>query len=120
MSTARRLERAAAFQRCITFRPTVNITSDRFFIAPRRGGISETPIRRRIFTCRPTNPSEELPCATKILTELARQAYRRPINADDMEGLMTFYEQGRKEGNFESGIRFGLQAILASLDFVFR
>src|SRR5262249_53177709 len=46
---------------------------------------------------------------------------RRPITPDDMEGLMTFYEQGRKKGgSFESGIRASLQAMLASLDFVFK
>jgi len=84
-------------------------------------GISDTPTRRRVFTCRPTSASEELPCATKIITALAKQAYRRPVTSDDMEGLMNFYEQGRKKGgDFESGIRSSLQALLASLDFVFR
>src|SRR5262249_13336076 len=48
-------------------------------------------------------------------------AYRRPLNAEDMEGLMTFFDKGRaKEGNFEGGIRTALQAMLASLDFVFK
>lgn len=84
-------------------------------------GVSETPIRRRIITCRPLSPSEELPCATKIVSEIARKAYRRPLTPEDMEGLMTFYEKGRKQGgDFESGIRTSLQAILASLDFVFK
>jgi hypothetical protein len=84
-------------------------------------GISETPARQRIFICRPLNAGEELPCATKIISELGRKAYRRPISPDDMEGLMTFYEKGRKKGgNFEAGIRSSLQAMLASLDFVFK
>jgi hypothetical protein len=84
-------------------------------------GVSETPVRRRIFSCRPLNPSEELPCATRIVSEIARKAYRRPLTSEDMEGLMSFYDQGRKRGgNFEDGIRTSLQAILASLDFVFK
>ena len=84
-------------------------------------GVSDTPIRQRVFTCRPVNASEEQPCATKIVTDLARKAYRRPVTADDMEGLMTFFEKGRANGgNFESGVRASLQAILASMDFVFR
>src|SRR5262249_31317213 len=50
-----------------------------------------------------------------------RKAYRRPLTAEDMEGLMSFYEKGRKTGgDFESGIRTSLQAVLASLDFVFK
>ena len=83
-------------------------------------GISETPSRRRIFTCRPTAPGEEELCATEIVTKLAGQAYRRPVTAEDLEGLMNFYRVARKEGDFESGIRMALQVILASPSFVFR
>jgi len=83
-------------------------------------GVSDTPSRRRVFTCRPLSPTEEMPCATKIMTDLAKQAYRRPVTPEDMEGLMSFYDQGRKNADFESGIRLSLQALLTSPDFVFR
>jgi mono/diheme cytochrome c family protein len=83
-------------------------------------GVSETPSRRKVFTCRPVSAAEEAPCATKIITDLARQAYRRPVTAEDMEGLTSFFEAGRADGDFESGIRTALQAILASPNFVFR
>jgi hypothetical protein len=83
-------------------------------------GVSETPSRKRVFTCRPLSPSEELPCATKIVTDLAKEAFRRPVTSEDMEGLMSFYEQGRKKADFEEGIRSALEAILASFDFVAR
>ena len=33
---------------------------------------------------------------------------------------MLFYEQGRKKGDFESGIRMALQSILVSPRFLFR
>jgi cytochrome c551/c552 len=83
-------------------------------------GVSDTASRRRVFTCRPLAPSEELPCATKIITNLMRVAYRRPTTAEDLEGVMTFYEGGRKNSNFEGGIRAALEAILVSPNFVFR
>jgi mono/diheme cytochrome c family protein len=84
-------------------------------------GVSETPSRRRIFTCRPTSIAEEKSCAAEIIRRLAVQAYRGPVTTSDTEGLMRFYEQGRKEaGDFESGIRMALQAILASPRFLFR
>jgi hypothetical protein len=83
-------------------------------------GVSDTPSRRRVFQCRPLSASEELPCATKIITDLARQAYRRPTSSEDLEGLLTFYESGRKSGDFEAGIRLALEAMLASPNFVFR
>ncbi|HYL76923.1 MAG TPA: DUF1592 domain-containing protein [Bryobacteraceae bacterium] len=83
-------------------------------------GISDTPSRRKIFTCRPSPGADEVPCAKKILAGLARQAYRRPVTDSDLEGLLSFYQSGRNHGNFESGIQTALQAIIASPEFVFR
>lgn len=83
-------------------------------------GVSDTPSRRKIFTCRPTSADEALPCADEIVSRLGAQAYRRPLTENDLEGLMPFYEQGAAEGGFEAGIRTALQAILTSPHFVFR
>jgi hypothetical protein len=83
-------------------------------------GISETPSRRKIFSCRPQAEKDEAACASQIVSRLARQAFRRPVNADDLEGLMTQYEAGRQGADFETGIRTALQAILAKPEFVFR
>ncbi len=83
-------------------------------------GLSETPSRRRIFSCHPTDTAGEIPCAKRILSSLARQAYRRPVTANDLEDLLGFYQSGRNAGNFETGIRTALQAVLASPEFVFR
>ena len=83
-------------------------------------GVSDTPTRRRIFTCRPTSPNEARPCAEKIVSHLGREAYRRPLNAGDVKALMAFYDEGAKEGGFEVGVRTALEAILASPHFVFR
>ena len=83
-------------------------------------GVSETPSRRRIFTCRPTSPGEQTECAEDILIRLGTQAYRRPLTEVDLVALRTFYEAGAEDGGFESGIAFALQAMLASPDFVFR
>jgi hypothetical protein len=83
-------------------------------------GISEFESRRGVFTCRPLSPNEELPCATKIIKDLAARAYRRPATAEDLEGLMTFYDRGRKEEDFETGIRMAVQGILMNTKFVFR
>ena len=82
-------------------------------------GVSHTPVRENIFTCRPTLADEEYVCAEQIITRLARLAYRRPLTERDLEYLMSFYEEGTS-GGFEAGIRIALQAILASPHFVFR
>ena len=83
-------------------------------------GVSDTPPRRRIFTCRPVAPEEEEPCASTIVSALARQAYRRPVAAGELRDLMRFYRAGRDAGDFEGGIRAALQAVLASPHFIFR
>jgi hypothetical protein len=90
-------------------------------VGPQRvTGVSDTPSRRRVFTCRPLAASEEIPCATRILTSLATKAYRRPATPADVEGLLTFYRGERGNGGFEAGIRTALQAMLASPHFIFR
>jgi hypothetical protein len=83
-------------------------------------GISDTPSRRRIFTCRPTSQAEEAGCAREIIERLATKAFRGPVSGDDVQGLMSFYEDGRSRSDFESGMRLAVQAILASPRFVFR
>ncbi len=91
----------------------------------------ESPSRARIFVCEPP-PSrdalrrgtgaerEETACATRILSNLARRAYRRPSTKDDVETLLEFYRQGRSGGTFDDGIRVALERILVSPDFLFR
>jgi hypothetical protein len=83
-------------------------------------GVSDNPVRDRIFSCRPVTAEEERPCAERILTDLAAQAYRRALADRDREALLRFYDYGAEEGGFETGVRTGLQAILASPHFIFR
>ena len=83
-------------------------------------GVSETPSRRLIFSCRPTTPSEERPCAEEIVERLAPRAFRRPLTDADRVALMRFYELGVDDGGFEVGVRTTVEAMLASPDFVFR
>jgi Protein of unknown function (DUF1592)/Protein of unknown function (DUF1588)/Protein of unknown function (DUF1585)/Protein of unknown function (DUF1595)/Protein of unknown function (DUF1587) len=83
-------------------------------------GVSETESRRRIFSCRPASPAEEIPCAEAIVSRLGSRAYRRPLGPRDLEPLMSLYRVGAEEGGFEAGIRTALEGILASPHFVFR
>jgi cytochrome c551/c552 len=80
---------------------------------------TDTPSRKRILTCMPS-PRDEAACAEKILTTLARKAYRRPLTAADTKTLLGFYQVGRNSSDFEAGIESGLQFILAHPEFVFR
>jgi len=83
-------------------------------------GVSDTPSRRKVFVCLPTAADDELPCARRILSSLARRAWRRPITDSETEDLLSAYQTGRNKGDFDAGVRLGLQLILASPQFVFR
>ncbi len=81
---------------------------------------SESASRRRVLMCTPTSANDEPVCARKIISTLARRAYRRPVNADDLQVLMASYADGAKRGGFESGLEMALRSILVSPDFLFR
>jgi len=83
-------------------------------------GAGETPSRQRIFVCAPAGSAEEEPCARKILSTLARRAYRRPVTNEDVEPLLSLYKTGQSEESFDAGIGAALQAILVSPEFLFR
>jgi mono/diheme cytochrome c family protein len=83
--------------------------------------------RRKILMCQPAaaadpaRVTDDVPCAKKILSELARRAYRRPVTDTDLEDLLSEYQNGRNQGgDFETGIERALQTILADPEFVFR
>src|SRR5947207_10149689 len=75
---------------------------------------TDTPSRRRIFVCRPATAAEEQPCAKRILSTLARRAYRRPVTDGDVQSLLTFYGTTRTERGFDAGIEKAIQAMLVS------
>ena len=83
-------------------------------------GVSMTPSRQKIFVCRPTSKADEGACAKRIITHLGGEAYRRPLNATEIERLMPFYETEAAKNGFEAGVRASLEAILASPNFIFR
>jgi hypothetical protein len=84
-------------------------------------GSGDTPSRRRIFICHPNGPSDEIPCARQIASNLVRRAFRRAPTDADLETLLSFYERERNStGRFEAGIEMVLRYILADPEFVFR
>ena len=98
---------------------TVSITGPFNILGP-----GDTPSRRRIFVCRPASASnnDELACAKQILRTLARRAFRQPVADSDvaMETLLSFYQTGRTQGTFETGIQNALARILVDPRFLYR
>jgi hypothetical protein len=85
-----------------------------------KGAPVETANRRKVFLCRPASPAEDTACATRIVSTLARKAFRRPVTDADLAPLMRFYADGRKAGTFENGIENALTAMLSSAKFLYR
>ena len=90
-------------------------------------GPGDTPSRRKIFICRPEHSGEETACAKKILTELTKRAYRRPVTDTDIETPLSFYQTamnaapaGSLDAGFDAGIESALTFILTSPEFLFR
>jgi len=90
-------------------------------LVPKTSG-TESASRKAIFVCEPPKASaEERPCATTILSRIARLAYRRPVTKADTDTLLQFFDNGRKDGgNFDSGIQFALERMLVDPDFLLR
>jgi mono/diheme cytochrome c family protein len=83
-------------------------------------GPGETPSRKKIFSCRPTGSADAEPCAVRILSTLARAAYRRPVTPGEVEALLGFYRANRGAGDFDAGIEAALERILVGPEFLFR
>jgi cytochrome c553 len=86
----------------------------------RKGVPVETPNRRKVFLCKPVSPADESACASRIVSTLARKAFRRPATDADLAPLMRFYADGLKAGTFENGIESALTAMLSSAKFLYR
>jgi hypothetical protein len=84
-------------------------------------GLSEGPSRRQLFVCHPASTAPDETCANKILTDLARRAYRRPVTPADVEAPISFYKKSRQSGGgFDDGIRAGVARVLSSPYFLYR
>ncbi|MEP7243432.1 MAG: DUF1592 domain-containing protein [Gammaproteobacteria bacterium] len=83
-------------------------------------GMSDSPTRQKIFTCKPASAADERPCAQEIISNLAQHAFRRPVKDEDIAPLMGFYDRASKTDGFEAGVRESLAAILASPHFLYR
>jgi uncharacterized protein DUF1592/uncharacterized protein DUF1588/uncharacterized protein DUF1587/uncharacterized protein DUF1585/uncharacterized protein DUF1595 len=86
-------------------------------------GVVESPSRQRLFVCKPSASatSSEAVCAERILSTVAKRAFRRPVTKVDMDAALSEYRKERAAGgDFDSGIRVGLARILTSPSFLFR
>jgi hypothetical protein len=83
------------------------------FVGPYPSSV-EKASRKKILICDPKSGNA---CVEKIISTLARRAYRRPVTPADTAALMKFV---RSESTPELGIQLAIQAMLVSPHFLFR
>ena len=76
---------------------------------------TEKASRKKILIC---DPSSGRACVEKIVTDLARRAYRRPVTRAEIDSLMRFVDLAKAEGqSAEQGMQLAIQAMLVSPHF---
>ena len=83
-------------------------------------GPGNGPSRQRLFVCTPAAPPADEACVRRILSTVARRAYRRPVTAADVDPLLAFYREGRGSANVDAGIERALRRLLVSPEFLLR
>jgi len=93
-------------------------------------GPGNGPSRQRLFVCTPAAPPADEACVRRILSTVARRAYRRPVTAADVDPLLAFYRDGRGSGgggsgggaaqNVDAGLERALRRLLVSPEFLLR
>ncbi len=83
-------------------------------------GVGDTTSRQRLQLPQQVRPDEEDAAARRVLTTLARRAYRRPVQEADLRKPLELYRQARAEGDFDTGIAMGISAVLVNPHFLFR
>jgi len=78
----------------------------------------DKPSRKQILIC---DPASGRACVERILSTLARRAYRRPVTQRDVASLVHFLDLAQQEGQtVEQGLQLAIEAMLVSPNFLFR
>jgi mono/diheme cytochrome c family protein len=75
----------------------------------------------KVYSCGHLDGAHTSTCPARIMTDLARRAFRRPVLASELEKYIALVRTAQKEeGSFDEGLAVGIQALLVSPDFLFR
>jgi hypothetical protein len=75
----------------------------------------------KIYTCGHQHGQHQRWCVSRIMTDLACRAFRRPVRASEIEKYVALvHDTQDEEGSFDEGLAVGIQALLVSPEFLFR
>lgn len=76
---------------------------------------------KKIMVAKPTSAADRERAARKIVEAFATKAYRRPVQAGEVDRLLRLYAMADKQGDpFEKCVALSLRAVLVSPHFLFR
>ncbi|HEX2659203.1 MAG TPA: DUF1592 domain-containing protein [Polyangia bacterium] len=79
---------------------------------------ADATLRGRIVTC---DPAADATCPEKVVTAFGRRAYRRPLDSDEIKGLVAKYQEARTLGVDALGaLQHVVHIVLASPQFLYR
>jgi cytochrome c553 len=74
-----------------------------------------------LYTCGHLNGHHKPGCARKVVADLARRAYRRPVTPREVDKLVGLVAAAQRQGDsFEEGLCVAIEAMLVSPHFLFR
>ena len=112
-------EEAMGFDNQAAALGVTQILAEQYMVASEKIAAKAVEKLDTLLPCQPA-AGEERACATKFIETLGRRAYRRPIAADEVTGLLAVYDWGVTEVGFVRGIELVIQAILQSPHFLYR
>jgi mono/diheme cytochrome c family protein len=75
----------------------------------------------KLYTCSHVNGAHQPTCIRKIVGDLAHRAFRRPVEAQEVDGLLEIHNKALQRGrSFEQGLALAVQTVLVAPDFLFR
>ncbi len=100
-----------------------NLLVDAIIIDGPHGNVmvpEEDAPRSPLFVCEPEGPND-LVCAGAVVESFARRAWRRPVEAEEVDRLLTLVQLALDEGDtLDVGIQLALRAVLLSPHFIYR
>lgn len=70
-------------------------------------------------TLAPCDGADEESCAQAFIADFGAKVYRRPLGAEEAEGLLDVYRAGALDATYEDGIELTIRALLQSAGFLY-
>jgi len=111
-------EIALGFDNSATARGVTAPLIEQYLLAA-EGLATRASTRNDVLPCDPASAGEAS-CADRFIRTFGQNAYRRPLDDDEVRALQTSFDEGRRTGTFQTGVRYVIEHVLQSPSFLYR